>query len=60
MSVLSEDVSTFLMFAPEEEYLGAKVKHDSSTHLLLYKQHTGRNHTAFIVGGELNFIAALL
>lgn len=27
MSVLSEDVSTFLMFAPEEEYLGAKVKH---------------------------------
>lgn len=27
VSVLSEDVSTFLMFAPEEEYLGAKVKH---------------------------------
>ena len=25
VSVLSEDVSTFLMFAPEEEYLGAKV-----------------------------------
>lgn len=25
MSVLSEDVSTLLMFAPEEEYLGAKV-----------------------------------
>ena len=23
--MLSEDVSTFLMFAPEEEYLGAKV-----------------------------------
>lgn len=25
VSVLSEDVSTFLMFTPEEEYLGAKV-----------------------------------
>ncbi len=25
VSVQSEDVSTFLMFAPEEEYLGAKV-----------------------------------
>lgn len=25
VSVASEDVSTFLMFAPEEEYLGAKV-----------------------------------